>query len=426
MNAATNRMDRGTTRTQNKTLLVLLVALIASAFGPYVVPAAGLRTEHLLIYPLAFLLIMSPRWSVSWPNPLRAIFTVFAAEVAWMVTVTFLRSLGALDAPSMFRVVSHLENIVQPLAIMFLVVAACQKYPQSVGRNLLDKVALAIIVFLTCNTAVAAASMFVDLAGVIDPFYPSSTTTSDSSWHTSLSMDRYTGIFNMPFVSGVSYSLGVLLWAYRVRTSRQLRVRDLLFLGALVLGGLLCVSKVFILGGMFVFMIYLRPLKVIASRPKNAVLVGTAICAVVLAGAPQLDALDDVQTFDRVARYFEVDQNSDNFLATYTANRLVPGRSLVLPLFAEAWHEAPLTGFGLAASTLLDNGYLEAFYQGGFVALIAYLWGLGIILWQGIRLWERRVEEGRLLVAIGVLLVEQIWGLRPRRQTGFLSCFGWS
>jgi hypothetical protein len=305
----------------------------------------------------------------------------------------------------MFRVISHLENIVQPLAIMLLVVAACQKYPQNVGRNLLDKVSLAIIVFLTCNTAIAVASMFIDLAGVIDPFYPSSTTTSDSSWHANQSMGRYTGIFNMPFVSGVSYSLGVLLWAYRVRMSRQLRVLDLVFLGALVLGGLLCVSKVFILGGLLVFVVYLRPLKVITRRPKNVVLVGAAACAIVLVGVPQLDALDDTQTFDRVARYFEVDQNTDNFLATYTANRLVPGRSLVLPLFAEAWHEAPLTGFGLAASTLLDNGYLEAFYQGGFVALVAYLWGLGIILWQGIRLWERRVEEGRLLVAIGVLLV---------------------
>jgi hypothetical protein len=398
-----------TDRIGNKQVLALLLVLIASAFGPYVFADMGLRTEHFVIYPGVALLWVTSRWTLRWPVPIRVLFTALAAEVVWMVTVTFLRSLGggieAVDAPSFFRVLSHFENVTQPLAIIFLVVLVYQKYPESIGRALLDKVALAVIVFLSCNTVAAVASIFVDITSLIDPFYASSTAQQGSAWQNSMAAGRYTGIFNMPFVGGVAYSLGILLWGYRMRTAGEIRIIDLVFLGALVLGGVLGVSKVFIIGGALVFLVYLKPFKVIASRPKNALLVGAAAGILLLLGMPELERLDEIKTFDRIARYFEVGENEGNFLAVYTANRLVPGSSLVIPLFVEAWQEAPLWGFGLAASTLLDNGYLEAFYQGGFVALLAYLWALGTIFWQGLRLWRIGIEEGRLLIAIGVLLV---------------------
>lgn len=394
---------------ENKRVLALFLVLIASAFGPYVFAGMGLRTEHFVIYPGTALLWATTRWALKWPVSVRLLFTALAVEVVWMVTVTFVRSLSggieSVDAPPIFRVLSHLENVIQPLAIIFLVVLVYQKYPRSIGPSLLDKVALAVMIFLTCNSAVALTSIFVDLTSLIDPFYASSTAEQGTAWQNSIAAGRYTGIFNMPFVGGVAYSLGILLWAYRVRTAQDVRVIDLVFLGGLILGGTLGVSKVFLIGGSLVFLVYLRPLKIIASRPKNVLLAGIAAGILLLIGAIGVGPLDDIKTFDRIARYFEVGENAGDLLAVYTANRLVPGSSLVIPLFVEAWQEAPLWGFGLAASTLLDNGYLEAFYQGGLVALLAYLWGLGVIFWQGFRLWERRIEEGRLLIAVGVLLV---------------------
>jgi len=399
-------MKTGETEKNIRGILIFFSVLIASAFGPYVVAGAGIRTEHALIYPCVAIFLMSSRWSIVWPKSITVLFTVLAIEMGWLAVVTFIIGLGSnIDAPPTLKVVSHFENVVQPLAVIVLVMLIYQKHPRQINRALLNKVALTIILLLVCNTIVAGASIFVDLAGVMDPFYASSAFSPDSAWQDHMVMDRYTGIYNMPFVSGVSYSLGILLWAYRVRIAGSIGSIDLMLLIGLALGGLLSVSKVFIIGGVLVFLVYLRPLNIITNSFRSAALSIIAISVTLLVGVPWLGSLEDIETFDRVMQYLTAWQNSDDLLAVYTANRLVPGESIIIPLFVEAWQEAPVAGFGLAASTMLDNGYLEAFYQGGLIALLAYLTGLAIIVGRGWQLWSARIEEGRLLIAIGVLVI---------------------
>jgi hypothetical protein len=175
-------------------------------------------------------------------------------------------------------------------------------------------------------------------------------------------------------------------------------------LSCLLLGGVLAVSKVFLLGGLPLFLLYSIPTRPIG-RSLNWRLVICGVMSAVLAagimgqwsGLGYLFRLFHPEDFDG--------DGEPNLVSFYTSGRLGHNEAFINQEFTRTWEEAPLCGWGFAAQTLLDNGYLEFFVQGGAVALGGYLIllaGIGLLAFQE---FSKRSEEGRLLLLLWIFIL---------------------
>jgi len=92
---------------------------------------------------------------------------------------------------------------------------------------------------------------------------------------------------------------------------------------------------------------------------------------------------------------------SDNL---YDLNSSVGWRLYFWDEITRRFWDKPWFGFGAGASVMLGveifgveaaphNGYLRVLYETGIVGALAFLWVLGVMLWQGFRLIRRRLDN---------------------------------
>lgn len=173
----------------------------------------------------------------------------------------------------------------------------------------------------------------------------------------------------------------------------------------LLLGGLLSVSKVFLLLAVPLFVCWVLinrrglPLKCLRATH------GWLAIGVVMVFVPLMASR--WQGVNRLKKTLGLaDQvGSSGFLSRLTGKRFGEADSNVLTAFSEVWENAPLQGFGFVQRRGFDNAYLEFFYQGGSVGILLYL---AVLAWLGllgcrVLSWGR--SEGSMLLLILIFVV---------------------
>ena len=254
---------------------------VAACFGPYLV--GGFRSEQIVFYVLGFgtfAMVWVKRRYVSRRSPV-------VLMVLWvgMATVAAVATVSGVS----FRVrgqyafsLQELDNWVMPLASLTLAWSLAQLYR---SRDLVTTFAYSLILFVAANACLQIAQLLQGPGGPIKGFlghFWSSTAAGvpDSRGFLSVGQrvylsERLTGIINQPAEAGILYALGLVItvWAYR---SGMIKLWTFVVMSSLtVIGGLLTLSKAFILMGIpFALVLLLVGAKL---RQQLGVLAGTTL-----------------------------------------------------------------------------------------------------------------------------------------------------
>lgn len=390
--------------TTNRSYMDLIpVCIIFASFGPYIFPSYGMRSEHILIYSLLLFAVpfyLIRQRFIRWSPPLLATLVLLIGITLWTMGSSMF---GGYSTVSFSKYLSSLENYIQPIAVIILILVFA-RYASYAGFLNCFKRLCRILIFLLClNSIIAGCSIFFDLSGFLRPFVFSCFGDVSVSELAS-SQGRYSGVFNQPFESGLTYSLGLLAWGYLKRVSLKTGFIDYCLLLMMIIGGALSVSKVFILGGIPLLIFYWNPLGNLKKYFNRyfflAVIVGTFGILLLI---------QFWSGWDYLYRLFKIG-GGINLVELYTGGRFGAEYSTMSSNFARVWQESPMYGFGFGNTSCFDNAYLEFFLQGGLIALFGYLILLDIYFWYSLRSFMTGYEEGRLLLAFFVLVMGGSFG----------------
>ncbi|WP_018503389.1 hypothetical protein [Parafrankia discariae] len=349
-----------------------VVTVIVAAFGPYLF--AGFRTEQLAVYTtvLCTLPAISPRLWIG-----RAFLLVFGI---WAVSAAFV----TINAGSVLVVGPYLpgstlagiENYVYPVAVLLLVAGW-----RSAGYNrtaLLELVCRTMVAALCVNSLIAAAQVLFDLSPILQRFWDGGAAGTDTVAVLAFGNGRLSGIFNQPAEAGIAYSLGLFSAVYLfARPGRDRPILLGIAVALMVTGGVLCVSKVFLLLGV--------PLALWqTSRQGRLVRRLVAICAVLGVGyviAMQAGLSQWRGGWMLSALLPNGGGGDGGDLATrYTAQRF--GQSGILKV---GWNLVldthPWFGYGAGGLTLpYDSSWTEALVVGGLVGVLLLALAVTVIV----------------------------------------------
>jgi hypothetical protein len=400
--------------------------------GPYLV--SGLRTEQLAFYGSAAFVVVTSRGALLRTlAPARWIFGVWVAYASVVVLGGFLATSN--DTPwESGSLIAGLDNALLPLATIITVSHWCSRWS---GEVVLTTASRVLVVAMSVNALVALAGSVFGLAamGFLRRFWAADGTSTFVA-ELAEQMGRYSGVFNQPAEAGIAYSLALLSLAYLHKQSRIRPSWAYVAWAAVVVGGLLTLSKVFIGGfGLALLVVLLYRTRVVLTA---AVALGTAGVMVAAAAAGWFRSWG-ASTMASWYRYsIEV---GDSPLYTLTAGRFgVPGHdgppSIAVPMAPStegggAFEAvvAPPAGTGELMRTMLaehpvfgvgarglqvayDSSWSEAVVVGGLVglALVALAQILLVLATvTGVRRLDR--VHAVLLVAVVVLTLAASIGL---------------
>jgi hypothetical protein len=381
--------------------------IVVASFGPYIFPTHGIRTEHLLIYSLllcAIPALVLQRRTIKWCPQLLGILILLSGITLWTLVAPV-----SSDYPivSFKKYLSSMENYFQTIAIIIVIVVYVRYTSYTAMLHSFKCLCWCLILLLCLNSAIASYCVLFDLTNIMRPFVKSCF-GDISVWELAETMNRHSGIFNQPFESGIMYSLGLLSWGYLNRVRPSYNFISGLSLSMIILGGILPVSKVFILGGIPIFIFYWCPFRNFSKYFKlsfiTALIIGYFFISFIFMSW---------EGRDYFKRLFQIDRQT-NLVSLYSGGRFgMPvdqAHGMIMSNFLYVWNKSPLWGFGFGRTSCFDNAYLEFFYQGGIIALLGYLILLGIYFLFSLFNFLKGHEEGRLLLAFFILLMGASFG----------------
>ncbi|MEH0986166.1 hypothetical protein [Micromonospora sp. CPCC 205556] len=366
------------------------MTLTLGAFGPYLAP--GLRTEQVGVYGAVAALFLFGLW-------MRVRLTGTAQWVAAAhLTLIAVAASGVLLPPpnhTLYRpgsILAGLDNVLLPIAVV-AVVGMLVGAGADPGR-MLRAVCASVVWAMAGNALLAIHSAASDDTRVLAPFrlFGEAESVADRAEQ----LGRYSGIFNQPAEAGLVYSVAVLaaLYLYQQHIGR-LTVALL----ALTVGGVLSVSKVFLLVGVPVAIAYalLAP-----GRWRRLAAVGAATVAAHLVASRYLDQWEG-QSF--ALRLLPGSSGSSDQVGVYTAGRF-GGQSTLQDVVDIMFAISPTFGVGLGGLQMAyDNGWVEVLVMAGLfgVALHTALLAALLVGWAGVRNGrpESGLAGGLVLVVIG-------------------------
>lgn len=382
---------------------IIVLAILLSAFGPYVSKSLGLRVDHIVVYVLciwAGLRAISKPEVIRFPTTLWIAIACLSVATLWTLVVSiFLRT----ATPT--QILAGVDNYLQPVGVLIAMTIGVSTVSFSERSRLLRMACLTVCLLLFVNAMLAFSAVFWDTARLLRPFVPATTATGEAVMHRATAIGRYTGIFNQPVEAGLAYSTGLAAWLYWLDVARRPTIKHVIVLVVLMVGGALTVSKVFLLGGIPLFVI---ALSFTISMNRNSVLpYGLLILGFIMFSIPFLEGLRYQWTgWNYILRFTDVTNLTEQgIVEVFTAGRIGPGDTGVEQLFMSTLLESPVYGFGFGIDTALDNGYLEFFYQGGMIALSLYIVLLSAVFLQAIALYRKDPSKGRFLIVLWILVV---------------------
>lgn len=329
--------------------LFLIGAITVAAFGPYL--AGSIRTEQIAAYGAAAVLL---------PVMYLNIRPYFPVVLPWLglVLVALLGMIpptphGPHDAGSP---ASTIDNIVLPVAVLLLIWTVV---PKHMAERALRSAAAIITVGAALNGILAIVGTGVDLEPLLRPFWSGG--TGETTAERAAELGRLSGIYNQPAEAGLVYGLAGLLavWRFHDRPKTML-----LLLTLISMGGLLCVSKVFILGGIPLILMYLWVSKTGVGK------VGLVFSLGLLGfGVAQSGIFAQWTGFNYLARLVAPTGNQ-GLIEFYSAGRWNESSSMQNTMDL-VMTRSPLTGFGLKGLKVpYDSAWTEAAVISGIMGMV--------------------------------------------------------
>lgn len=364
---------------------LLVVGLVMAALGPYIL--GPIRVEQLVVYGVATLVLFTFARLKSWAFGLLVCWSCYALSATLAVIIPYEGSLpwGQGD------LLAGYDNILLPLAVMLLIWSLV---PQSGAELVLRTAAIVAVWAAVVNAVLAVVSstapaVFVPL---LKPFWG---TGEGSVAENAIRMGRFTGIFNSPAEAGAMYSIAAVLvvWVYSHRL-----VTMYCLITLITVGGMLSVSKVFLLIGLPVMLLLL----LIMQQGINRVMVGVVFFAI---GVFLLSStfIQNWAGYDYMVRLLEVPENQ-SAVEFYTAGRWNDDANM-MNVMGSILALSPMVGVGAAGlQTPYDSQWTEAMVFGGMIGVLSIVVVFGILLarFRNIQEWRTRYMAFGLWVVLFV------------------------
>lgn len=373
----------------DRRLRVAAAAFAVFLFGPYLV--AGVRTEQVVIYGL-LLAALVPVARSGIPRGIGHVILVWASVTAVSMVV-------AIDPPpsslAFGSLMAGLDNYLLPLASLIIAI-----WWGLLGRRrALDLISVAVCLMASATTLVMVLSLYVDTAPVLAAFWtPHRDSTSVAELAAQLG--RLGGIFNQPAETGAFYSLCLLLALRRWMWTLNRPLRFAVVAAPLLLGGLLSVSKIFVLVGLPLFFVLLATSTSGRIRAATSILgAGLFFVGVVGSGTVQWGGQD------RLRRLVVGGDEGDRATLDFLSAGRFGERSTIRTVSDVVASESPWIGFGISGLRVpYDSTWLEMYVIGGFLGL-----ALGLLIFAILagRTWRcrRRLPSADWRLGLGTLVV---------------------
>jgi hypothetical protein len=351
---------------------VTVTVLLLAAFGPYL--ADGIRTEQVAVYGAFVLFGVGLQWMGKPSSPaVVLVVALLTAEVA--IAAIGLVQLAPL--PHLYlrgSALSGMDNLLLPVAVI-CTVSWLARAGQS--EALVRRACSIIIVFALVNAGLAFLSVTTDTDPFLEMFWGSDGVPSTAA--KAATNGRYSGIFNQPAEGGIFYSAALLAAIYRLRERPVLLAIAASFVS---IGGILTISKVFLLAGLPIGV--WQMFRTTGSRISRFIALGGVIG--IAWGATATGVLPEWPGFDAVTGFLSPDGGGRGATYLYTAGRF-GSESTLTPVIdtvlgKQAWFGYGAAGLGVA----YDSGYLEALVMTGVVGLTCHLAVIATLGWT----WQRR------------------------------------
>lgn len=383
----------------------IIVAMVLSLFGPYLV--GGVRTDQVIIYGLAAVVI-----------PLRLPFIHLGGALRFLLpwAALILFSLFGVVFPSKANApwdmggrFAGLDNLLLPLAAMLTV--WCVVTPAS-AEDLLRKVGKVIVWGLSLNAVIAIFDTRYDLSGYLRPFWATAEATTSVAARAE-DLGRVSGIINQPSSAGLAYSLAGLLAVYLYRDRpRKLYVA----LSLISIGGMLTVSKVFILIGVPLILLYMWKSR--SGNGKAGMLFATAVLVVGVIQSGLLEVWDGANYLARLVAPPE----HKSLIGFYTAGRWAEDSPMLDVIFS-AVEFSPLVGVGAGGWDVpYDSAWTEVVVVAGLLGVAC----LALVLAGFFRLAKQTTDPSRrrFTLFLAWLLLPASFGV-PALTTNRVGAMVW-
>lgn len=366
-----------------------MVSLAVASFGPYV--AGGMRTEQILVYGAVLLTLPFTFPFLQVRNGMRFLLPwILYLAVASVSVVSPYRGNAPYAAGSLL---AGLDNVMLPLAIVLLIWTLVRlEHAVSALQSFCKAVAL----LAAANGAIAIAGVQFDLTPMLRPFWIGG--EGGTVAEAAATMGRLGGVFNQPVEAGVMYGIGgiaaVYVWQHRV-------VLVTVLLSLITLGGLLSVSKAFILGALpFVLVYWLWSQR--GHRRTVTIFVGLfAVLAVLQSGL-----FEEWTGTNYLTRLLNP---TGGIVEFYSAGRFTD-QSVFMNVVEGALSTSPLIGVGPAGWRVPYDAYIaEALVVAGVLGLALY----SAVLLALVSLRKTGGEEGRFALFFAAIVIAGSFGFSP-------------
>lgn len=373
--------------------LSLLTLIVMSAFGPYLF--GDVRTEQLVVYGLAAALLPLLLWKVK--QAPGALSVVIGAWVA-IITIALIGWLVPMPNQTPYATGSpfaNLDNFVLPLACIGLTLVVV---PPGDHVRAARRVAGIVVVGASINAVVGVTQLRVSLDDILSRWWAGDGSTGPTTAEQAQTMGRLTGFIGQPVLAGLLYSVGLVSVVYLLR-HRPVWMAAVTLL--LVIGGMLTVSKAFLLLG-----VPIAGWQIIRTSERRvgriAALSITALVATAV-GA-WIGWLDQWKGAEMLLMLLP---NSDQAELTFYLGNRFGETSSTRPIIDAVMSGSPVSGFGAPGLKIYtDTAWVQVMILSGLLGGVLFLVSLAALTvgyWRR-RRWlanaERAYFDGVILIAV--------------------------
>ena len=370
-----------------RALRLWIITVTISVFGPYVV--GNIRTEQLVVLLSAAAVLI-----FGWPRMLSAVsFPPMPILMLWLELLVVI-SLATIWPPSYLGGYEQLPipnafgAFILPLALMMLtwywtLVMATREIIVTISRT--------IVVAMVGNSVLSVFQVMTNNVALVSvlPRFWSATFASNTSLKPvavlAAENGRFTGIFNQPAEAGIAYGIALFGLIFLVQVRQGGWSRSFLLGGTcLCIGGILTISKIFLIGALPI-----SALLIVRDRRRRARAVGWIG---VLAGIYWLLSVNGALPVWRNGGKMlsGLVDPTGSLIRTFSAGRYGSGGSLGA-LGTNLLHLSPWVGFGAGGvNVAYDSMWIETL-------AVAGLFGIALIITTFILIFARWTSLGRTL-----------------------------
>lgn len=357
--------------------------LIFLSFGPYLIKGLPLLLIDYLFY-ITTILILFKKCFIH-----KKSYTRFKFPLLIYLLILFVMLCSTFLNYELLKLVDFFSNLNRLLQFIFCYIIIFY-FNFSFFR-----VALIYIFGISLNAIVILLQYLESpISNIIQKFW--FVDYQESIAYNAAQLGRLTGVFKQPLEAGMAYSISLLLVSYfYIRGFKKVKF----FLPFILVGGFFSISKIFILVGIPISLVYFF-YNSNSSRSIYSLFFFIGIFYLAL------QLFENWESANYLFRLFDLD-NLSNGLGFLTGSRFGGENTDVEELFFNVLNNSPILGFGIGSTKLMDNAIIEFLFQGGLICAMLYII-FSIYFFHRIKFIKEKSDKSFLLFFNIFLIISSI------------------